>query len=60
MKLVRDKGLGANTSLQKISEHAVTILVNLSGDQEILENLATDEKFLDVVFRRIVVRMNCS
>ncbi|KAI8679562.1 Protein HGH1-like protein [Fusarium keratoplasticum] len=38
----------------KISEHAVTILVNLSGDQEILENLATDEKFLDVVFRRIV------
>ena len=46
--------------LQKISEHAVTILVNLSGDQEILENLATDEKFLDVVFRRIVVRMNCS
>ncbi|KAH7319902.1 hypothetical protein B0I35DRAFT_478204 [Stachybotrys elegans] len=38
----------------KISEHAVTILVNLSGDQEILEALATDDKFLDVLFALIV------
>ncbi|KAH8736050.1 hypothetical protein BGZ61DRAFT_341536 [Ilyonectria robusta] len=37
-----------------VSEHAVNILINLSGDQEVLENLATDEKFLDLVFARIV------
>ncbi|KAF4982413.1 hypothetical protein FZEAL_1931 [Fusarium zealandicum] len=38
----------------KISEHAVTILINLSGDQEVLEKLATDERFLELVFQRIV------
>ncbi|KAF7559904.1 hypothetical protein G7046_g4237 [Stylonectria norvegica] len=38
----------------KISEHVVTMLVNLSGDQEVLESLATDEKFLDAVFAHIV------
>ncbi|CAM1511638.1 Fc.00g091510.m01.CDS01 [Cosmosporella sp. VM-42] len=37
-----------------ISEHAVTILVNLSGDQEVLEEIVGDEKFLDLVFERIV------
>ncbi|KAH7150131.1 hypothetical protein B0J13DRAFT_471978 [Dactylonectria estremocensis] len=37
-----------------VSEHAVNILVNLSGDQEVLENLATDEEFLDLLFARIV------
>ncbi|KAF7539996.1 hypothetical protein G7Z17_g12286 [Cylindrodendrum hubeiense] len=37
-----------------VSEHAVNILVNLSGDQEVLKNLATDEKFLDFLFARIV------
>lgn len=40
---------------QKISEHAVTILVNLSGDKDVLETLATDDKFLELVFSRIVV-----
>lgn len=38
----------------KIAEHVVTILVNLSGDQEIVENLATDEKFLETLFSHIV------
>ncbi|KAH8912575.1 DUF383-domain-containing protein [Coniochaeta sp. PMI_546] len=37
----------------KIAEHVITILVNLSGDREILENLATDDKFLDVVLLHI-------
>ncbi|KAI5463823.1 hypothetical protein BGZ63DRAFT_200679 [Mariannaea sp. PMI_226] len=37
-----------------VSEHAINILVNLSGDQEVLESLATDEGFLDTVFARIV------
>ncbi|KAM0432816.1 hypothetical protein ACHAPT_004518 [Fusarium lateritium] len=38
----------------KIAEHAVTILINLSGDQEILENIATDERFLGILFQLIV------
>lgn len=42
---------------QNVSEHAVNILINLSGDQEVLKNLATDEKFLDLVFARIVVSL---
>ncbi|KAB5572092.1 hypothetical protein GE09DRAFT_1170402 [Coniochaeta sp. 2T2.1] len=37
----------------KIAEHVLAILVNLSGDPEILENLATDEKFLDVILLHI-------
>ncbi len=41
---------------QKIAEHVLEILVNLSGDQEILENLATDDKFLDVILLHITVR----
>ncbi|TLD26978.1 hypothetical protein PspLS_04739 [Pyricularia sp. CBS 133598] len=38
----------------KIAEHVIRILVNLSADQEILENLAKDEKFLEAIFARIV------
>ena len=41
--------------LQKIAEHVLEILVNLSGDPEILENLATDDKFLDVILLHITV-----
>jgi hypothetical protein len=40
---------------QKIAEHAITMLVNLSSDQEVLEFLAKDEKFLGIVFDLIVV-----
>lgn len=47
--------LWPNTKLQKIAEHIIKILVNLSADQEILENLAKDEKFLEAIFARIVV-----
>jgi hypothetical protein len=39
----------------KIAEHAITMLVNLSSDKEVLEFLATDEKFLGIVFDLIVV-----
>jgi hypothetical protein len=42
-------------SWQQIAEHIVTILINLSTDHEILENLASDNKFLAEVFRQIVV-----
>lgn len=31
------------------------MLVNLSGDQQILENLATDDKFIDMIFSHIIV-----
>ncbi|CAK7240998.1 MAG: Protein hgh1 [Sporothrix thermara] len=34
----------------KIAEHALTILINLSGDADVLKDLATDEKFLDLLF----------
>jgi hypothetical protein len=37
------------------AENLLEILVNLSGDKEILENLATDEKFLDVILLHITV-----
>ncbi|KAL6855824.1 hypothetical protein J3F83DRAFT_753636 [Trichoderma novae-zelandiae] len=40
--------------IAKIAEHALTILINLTGDQEILDFVATDEKFLEVVFSHIV------
>ncbi|KAK3990084.1 protein HGH1 [Cladorrhinum sp. PSN332] len=33
----------------KIAEHALTILINLTSDQQVLERVATDDKFLDVV-----------
>ncbi|KAI1265840.1 hypothetical protein F5Y18DRAFT_29593 [Xylariaceae sp. FL1019] len=39
----------------QIAVHVITILVNLSADQEILENLAKDDKFLSEIFRQITV-----
>ncbi|KAI8965757.1 DUF383-domain-containing protein [Daldinia sp. FL1419] len=39
----------------KIAEHVITILINLAADREILESLATDDKFLDEVLRQIIV-----
>ncbi|KAL7628916.1 Protein hgh1 [Parahypoxylon ruwenzoriense] len=38
----------------KIAEHVITILINLAADREILEALATDEKFLDEILRQII------
>lgn len=34
----------------------MTILVNLAGDSDVLETLATDDKFLDLVLSKIIVR----
>lgn len=48
------------TEKQQIAQHALTILVNLAADKEILENLATDDKFLAIIFARITVRHSCS
>lgn len=44
-----------NAVAQKIAEHVITILINLSADGEILENLATDDKFLEVVLDHVTV-----
>ncbi|KAM4060364.1 hypothetical protein HRG_002066 [Hirsutella rhossiliensis] len=38
----------------KIAEHVLTLLVNLSADPEVLEELAKDDKFLELVFLYIV------
>ncbi|KAI1638536.1 hypothetical protein F4809DRAFT_639435 [Biscogniauxia mediterranea] len=39
----------------KIAQHVITLLVNLSADREVLECLATDDKFLSEVLRRITI-----
>ncbi|KAI0175934.1 hypothetical protein GGR52DRAFT_337335 [Hypoxylon sp. FL1284] len=39
----------------KIAEHVISILINLSADREVLESLATDDKFLGEVLRQIIV-----
>ena len=44
----------ANT-IQQIAEHVLTILINLSADREVLENLATDETFLDTILSYVTV-----
>ena len=41
---------------QPIAKNAVTILVNLSADPEILEALATDNAFVESVLTRLLVR----
>ncbi|EQL01762.1 hypothetical protein G6O67_000572 [Ophiocordyceps sinensis] len=38
----------------RIAEHVLTLLVNLSADPEVLEELTKDEKFLELVFSYIV------
>lgn len=40
---------------QQVAEHALTSLINLSGDLDVLELLASDDKFLDLVLSFIVV-----
>ncbi|KAI1739433.1 hypothetical protein F4680DRAFT_422774 [Xylaria scruposa] len=41
--------------LPNTAEHIITILINLSADSEILENLASDDKFISEVLRQIIV-----
>ncbi|KAI0876249.1 hypothetical protein GGS24DRAFT_241692 [Hypoxylon argillaceum] len=37
------------------AEHIITILINLSADHEILENLTSDDKFISEVLRQIII-----
>ncbi|KAK8118921.1 DNA-binding protein hgh1 [Apiospora kogelbergensis] len=39
----------------QIAEHVLTILINLSADREVLENLATDETFLDTILSYVTL-----
>jgi hypothetical protein len=41
---------------QPIAKNAVTILVNLSADPEVLRALATDDAFVESVLTRLLVR----
>lgn len=43
-----------------IAKNALTILVNISDDAEVLEKLSTDDDFLKVMLRRVTVRQRCS
>ncbi|KAI1426532.1 hypothetical protein F5Y12DRAFT_741431 [Xylaria sp. FL1777] len=40
--------------LPNIAEHIITILINLSADHEILENLVSDDKFVSEILRQII------
>lgn len=42
---------------QKIAEHVLTILVNLSAVQEVLESLARDDAFLDTILSHVTVSL---
>ncbi|KAH8163889.1 hypothetical protein CIB48_g4347 [Xylaria polymorpha] len=41
--------------LPNTAEHIITILINLSADSEILENLASDDKFISEILRQIII-----
>ncbi|OHE94337.1 hypothetical protein CORC01_10384 [Colletotrichum orchidophilum] len=38
----------------KIAEHALTILINLTAEKDVLENVATDQKFIDILLDLVV------
>lgn len=40
---------------QPIAKNALTILINISHDAEVLENLATDDAFLETLLKKITV-----
>jgi len=41
--------------IKPIAHNAITILINLSHDEEILEVLARDDAFLEVLLKKITV-----
>jgi hypothetical protein len=41
--------------VQEIAEHALTILINLTGDSAILQNVASDDRFLGFLHNNLVV-----
>ena len=49
------RGLEHADYVQPIAKNALTILINISGDQDVLESLAKDDAFLDTLLLRITV-----
>ncbi len=41
--------------MQEIAEHALTILINLTADQSILEYVAEDDRFLGILLTNLAV-----
>ncbi|KAF2969635.1 hypothetical protein GQX73_g3892 [Xylaria multiplex] len=41
--------------LPNIAEHIITILINLSANHEILQNLVSDDKFVSEILRQIII-----
>ncbi len=40
---------------QPIAKNALTILINLSSDEEVLRNLAEDDQFLETILVKLTV-----
>ncbi|WYZ45288.1 hypothetical protein EsH8_VIII_000604 [Colletotrichum jinshuiense] len=38
----------------QIAEHALTILINLTSEKDVLENVATDDKFINILLEYVV------
>lgn len=47
-------------NVQPIAKNALTILVNVSHDGEILENLAGDDAFVETLLKKITVCFVCT
>jgi hypothetical protein len=45
----------ANYDMQPVAKDALTILINISEDKDVLESLAGDDSFLDLLLSRITV-----
>ena len=41
--------------VQKIAEHAITCLINLTAEKDVLEKVATDDRFLEILLGLLVV-----
>jgi hypothetical protein len=44
-----------DTHAKKVAEYALTILVNLTADSDVLRLLATNDRFLDAILARLMV-----
>ena len=47
--------LSADIFVQPIAKNALTMLVNLSGDEEVLKLLAEDDKFIETLLAKLTV-----
>ena len=45
---------------QPIAQNALTILINLSQDEEVLGNLVEDDVFVETIMKKITVSLQAS